>query len=398
MTTLLRVALPPVLSAIALLAQDSPADLTPVLPPTEIVAGVTYEEWERDAPLKVHVLRIDLSNPDLSLEAIPGRDDLTRRETARSVLARSAGEGRVAVAATNGDLGGRGNSPVSMLVRRGELLVSPTVRSAFVLDGDRRPSIGVFSTAFALRPRHREGPTFAPAFLNHRWQFEGCALFSAHWGRSPGHDGAIDVLLAIEDGRVTPAGTVTLKVVRTVAEDGGTAIPEGHLCLQARPPADGEAADLAPFAPGTEWTLTTTTTPAIGKGGWDLALGGIPRLVEDGRVDVHDEGARESFVTARHPRTGLGISKDRRSLVLVVIDGRRKGYSIGVTLRQFAAILKGLGAHDAMNLDGGGSSTMVVAGEVCNRPSDLTGERAVSSTLVLTTAEEGATPRRPRDG
>jgi exopolysaccharide biosynthesis protein len=68
---------------------------------------------------------------------------------------------------------------------------------------------------------------------------------------------------------------------------------------------------------------------------------------------------------------------DTGELLLVVIDGRRPGYSVGATLPEAARVMQSLGARDALNLDGGGSSAMVVRGRVVNRPSDPGGERAV---------------------
>lgn len=79
---------------------------------------------------------------------------------------------------------------------------------------------------------------------------------------------------------------------------------------------------------------------------------------------------------ARHPRTGLGVSADGRTLVVAVIDGRRPGHSVGVTLPELAEVMIELGAHNAVNLDGGGSSAIAVkdSGEagvrVLNQPSD----------------------------
>ena len=70
-------------------------------------------------------------------------------------------------------------------------------------------------------------------------------------------------------------------------------------------------------------------------------------------------------------------------LLLVTVDGRRPGYSVGMTPIQFARLFRHLGATRALNLDGGGSTTMVVDGEIVNRPSDPDGERAVSSAVLV---------------
>lgn len=108
-------------------------------------------------------------------------------------------------------------------------------------------------------------------------------------------------------------------------------------------------------------------------------IGGTPLLVEDGRIVARPCG---SSFCARHPRTAVGITR-RGKVVLVVVDGRRRRWSRGMTLVQLARQMRRLGAAWAVNLDGGGSSTMVVRGRVVNRPSDRTGERAVSSALLV---------------
>ena len=78
----------------------------------------------------------------------------------------------------------------------------------------------------------------------------------------------------------------------------------------------------------------------------------------------------------------MGVKPNGR-ILFVVVDGRRPGYSIGMRPLQFARLFKHLGATSALNLDGGGSTTMVVRDRIINRPSDTDGERAVSSALVV---------------
>ncbi len=85
-----------------------------------------------------------------------------------------------------------------------------------------------------------------------------------------------------------------------------------------------------------------------------------------------------------HPRTAIGYSQDRKKAYLMVIDGRQNNYSAGATTGQVGAILKALGAHTGVNLDGGGSSAMVVNGTVRNKPSDGS-ERAVANGIIVVT-------------
>jgi exopolysaccharide biosynthesis protein len=88
------------------------------------------------------------------------------------------------------------------------------------------------------------------------------------------------------------------------------------------------------------------------------------------------------FVASRHPRTMAGVRRDG-SLLLVTVDGRRPGWSAGVTLREGARVMRSLGAHHALNLDGGGSTAMAVRGRTVNLPSDPAGERPVSDAIMV---------------
>jgi hypothetical protein len=128
--------------------------------------------------------------------------------------------------------------------------------------------------------------------------------------------------------------------------------------------------------------------------GWRLAraepdgatelVGGFPLLLrEGGRVGDLRVSEVPSFAAARHPRTALGFDPARNLLWVVVVDGRQAGHSEGMTLPELAALLQSLGATEAVNLDGGGSSIMVVEGVPVSRPSDAQGERRVVNALAV---------------
>ena len=119
-------------------------------------------------------------------------------------------------------------------------------------------------------------------------------------------------------------------------------------------------------------------------------VSGHPTLLDDGGV-VGNPG--DPLCTNRHPRTALGISADHRSLLLAVVDGRRTG-AVGMTCNELAALLSEHGAFDAVNLDGGGSSAMVVGGAVKNRPSDGS-LRTVGNHLAILQNGGGASPLCP---
>lgn len=89
-----------------------------------------------------------------------------------------------------------------------------------------------------------------------------------------------------------------------------------------------------------------------------------------------------AFVTSRHPRTVIGVDR-RGDIWLAVVDGRQPN-SVGMAFSDLQRLADRLQLTDALNLDGGGSSTMVVQGKVVNSPSDATGPRAVSDAIGVT--------------
>jgi exopolysaccharide biosynthesis protein len=117
--------------------------------------------------------------------------------------------------------------------------------------------------------------------------------------------------------------------------------------------------------------------------GFEAIVSGGPRLVRDGRVAIpwRAEGIDRAEMVTRTPRTLAGVTAAGR-LLLVTVDGRRPGWSAGVTLPEAARVMRALGARDALSLDGGGSTTLVIGGRVVNRPSDGR-ERAVSDALLV---------------
>jgi len=89
-----------------------------------------------------------------------------------------------------------------------------------------------------------------------------------------------------------------------------------------------------------------------------------------------------SFLITRHPRTAIGWNADQSVVWLVVVDGR-KVHSVGMGLYELTDLFIRLGAYEALNLDGGGSSTLVFDQSIRNTPSDPTGERKVGNALLL---------------
>ncbi|MCC3774651.1 phosphodiester glycosidase family protein [Streptomyces sp. UNOB3_S3] len=185
------------------------------------------------------------------------------------------------------------------------------------------------------------------------------------------------------------------RVLETRDRRGGT-FPSGTTLLAGT----GDGADWlrAHARKGQVVTVTAMVVDRDGRPltatagrGMDVASGG-PQLLKDGRIDIpaeaegfnypDDPGFFDYFGTHRHPRSLAGVTADG-SLLFVAVDGRRPGYSSGLSFRESAAVMRSLGAVDALNLDGGGSTTMVVGGRLVNRPSDSTGPRLMANALII---------------
>lgn len=120
---------------------------------------------------------------------------------------------------------------------------------------------------------------------------------------------------------------------------------------------------------------------------WKLAtsvIGGGPQLIKEGRVEITNaaEEILPSFVSDLHPRTTIARLKSGQ-ILLVTVDGRQPGASIGMSLTMLADLLIEFGAVEAINLDGGGSTAMVIRNKLVNKPSDAAGERPVSDAILV---------------
>ena len=115
------------------------------------------------------------------------------------------------------------------------------------------------------------------------------------------------------------------------------------------------------------------------------AVGGGPVLVQDGKIFISNEEELKftgKAIMDKHPRTAIGYTKYGK-LIVLVIQGRFPNIAEGATLEQEAKILISLGCTEALNLDGGGSSCMLVNGKETIKPSDKEGERPVPAVFII---------------
>jgi len=192
---------------------------------------------------------------------------------------------------------------------------------------------------------------------------------------------------------------VRRNIVTSVTENCGSLIPADGFVISTA----GKQRELflkGPVKPGSRVVLTEridslANDPSpielryikklreLYRGSEDVT-NGVPQLIKDSKIDItwEQEKATKAFVETRHPRTAVAKLKDGKFL-MITVDGRSES-SGGIGLQDLAEYLLELGATDAMNLDGGGSTTMFVDGKVVNHPSDKEGERKVSDAILVT--------------
>jgi Phosphodiester glycosidase/SPOR domain len=351
-------------------------------------------------PWVVHVLEVDPGRMRAALDAELATDVVPERELL-SDLARRTG----ALASLNGGyfvIGPLDGTPgdlagISML--DGELVSEAVGARTSLVVSRHRARVAAVSTS--ARARASDGAVRELDGLNRKpGLIRGCGGTGGDVPTErPKHDFTCTdaselVLFTSEFGSHTEPGEGAEAAldgagqVLELRESRGGEIPTGGAVLSGT----GEGAEwLRRHArPGSTVAVRTSTDPGL-RPGTDIVNGG-PRLLRDGRpaINAFAEGFHwpenpeffYRFGVRRNPRTLAGVTADR-NVLLVAIDGRRPGHSVGASFAESADVMRALGARDALNLDGGGSTGMTVGAELVTRPSDLTGERPIADAIVI---------------
>jgi Phosphodiester glycosidase len=359
--------------------------------------GVLYRKLaDRRGPWVVHLLRIDLRRTDLALRHVRAHDQLRSRERTSDMAKRLTSDGVEVIGAVNSDFFelASGENENNQVVE-GEwwkgLKVTDSPFDSFdnahvqlAIDSRGRPMIDRFVLDGHAWVRGKVTPVMTVNFVQ-PGTMEGTTLYTPRYGATTHRDTTRATVEApmVSSGR---RGDTLLYVRRGgVAPQSGSAIPENGAVLAAF--GTGlRAAEVKAMAEGDTVRVVLTTRPRIDAGTPRTLVGGWPRILRDGMDVTADaatvEGTLSRNAELRHPRTAVGFSRDGKTLFLFVVDGRSEN-SGGMTLGELASAMRALGAWQAMNFDGGGSSTMLVGDRVVNTPSDSTGERAVGDALFV---------------
>ena len=329
--------------------------------------GVKYGHQRRAiaaGPLIINYLWIDIVDPEIEVKMVLAQDRVTGSERVSNMAKRSN-----ALAAVNGAFFASDGRPLGLLAINGEF-ISESYANRTALGLGKNFAI-IDSVTLNGTVRVSNGESIAISGLNRPRLQDELIIYTPAYGSST-RTNIYGIEIVLIDGVVTQI------------EQGGSAIPENGIVLSGH----GKARDLLmQLQVGDQVQLDFELVPDWFSLGVTEIIGGGPRLVKDGKV--HITGVEERFqndiLNSRAPRTALGIRADG-SLLLVTVNGRNPGISVGMTLEELAELMIELGAVDAMNLDGGGSTTMVIRDMVLNIPSDGI-ERSVSNAIIVTTPE-----------
>jgi hypothetical protein len=345
---------------------------------TALLPGVTYEravQFTPHGPVALHVITgprpagLYALQPVLSNETITGTERVTSMQKRLSATATMVG--------VNGDMfNWSSGRPSGILIRNG-IVDNPPY-------GDRS-SVGITPDG-AIDVRRVEffgtwkglGQRRALSDMNQLPGENGISLFTPSYGpATPAQAGAVAAVvqplppatpntdLAGPVVQLTPAGTVPIPA------DGAVLVARGTSAQKL----------IEEAFVGTPVTLRIIFRPEWT--GIANAIGGGPVIVRNrGPVFRSLEAFTSTQLLPRNPRTAVGQLADGR-IILVATDGRRAGYSVGMTNFELAQTMVRLGAVTASAMDAGGSTTVAFDGQVLNRPSDRGGERAVATSLQL---------------
>jgi hypothetical protein len=322
--------------------------------------GFTYQRDEvPDVPWSIQILKIERNNPNLELHTTVANGDsigLTSLPHQLSLLPPELGK---PVAAINGDYyqakAPYKGDPKGIQISRGELISAPFDWTCVWFDAAGIPTMGIIKSQLSVT---WPNGTSTPLGLNEPRAATQAVLYTHAVGASTFTSGGLEMVLErSKNEKWLPlhASEDYTGVVREIRQGGNTKTSKDTMILSLGPTL---AKKIPKVKPGTTIKISTETSPSLK--GVPTAISGGPALVRDAEVVV-------GWSAIRHPRTAIGWNKEH--IFLVQVDGRQSGHSVGMTYSEIAEYMQKLGCQEALNLDGGGSATFWMLGQVINSPS-----------------------------
>jgi len=355
-----------------LFVPSSPAATTSLMP------GVSYQRilrWTAAGPMVMYIVTAPKPEGLYKLMPLLSNGTIIGRETVSSMQRDVSSQ--MTTVGVNGDFfSWTGGWPSGLLMRSGVVEHQSALGRAAV-GIDTSATLHADRVAWFGRWHGPDNVWYPVSQLNEPPRKNAVALFTPVWGGDvPAVKGATTIVL-----QPFPPATPRADLVGTIvamAPSTLTDVPADGAVLVAR---GTSAAPFAALPVGTPITLRiplpndwASVTDAVSAG---------PTLVKNGKPIFNaGEALTPVQLHGRDPRTAIGQRADG-SIVMLAVDGRRRGWSIGITNWDMAQTLVRYGCVTGFALDSGGSTTVAFDGKVLNRPSDSYGERPVGEALVI---------------
>ncbi|MBC7217847.1 MAG: phosphodiester glycosidase family protein [Candidatus Caldatribacterium sp.] len=333
--------------------------------PVATQGGGKAKEALPPGPFFTLALLFEPSNAPFRLEVALAKDQVTDRERTSEIARR-----KNALFAMNASFFAENGIPIGLLMVDGRVLSEPREGwyAAGFTDSNR---LVIGETRFVCKVLGLRGEVEVNG-INRPAGKNEVVLYDSFFGGQTPKQGGVEVIVrrgVVEEIRPESQGETPIPRDGFVLFGRGEG---GEVLRRTLSPGDRVRVRMVLYAPGkqiAEWQRVR------------YAVSGGPLLFFEGQPGPFGDFSSD-IVAKRHPRTVVASLEDGRILFLVV-DGRRPGHSVGMTVEELVEELKTYRVSSALNLDGGGSTTFYLEGKVLNLPSDLTGERKVSSAILL---------------
>jgi hypothetical protein len=344
----------------------------------ESAPGIAVAHAVRDEPWSIHIVRVERSQPRLRFFpslAFHDRIGLNPLSDQVALFPKSLG---TPVAAINGDFYAIENDPMpgdprGLFIQHGVLVSAPIGRDCLWFDGSGKPHIDTVRPRFTVRVGESVPQEFG---INEDFDGSRPVVLTQAASTAIESDRPSGWILSRDGSHPGPplkAAQQHRAIVRGAATHHRTPWEPDCWILRAGPELQHH------LRPGAPVILETRTEPSLE--GAISAIGGGPALVHLGQP-TGKSAARSS---ERHPRSAFGWNE--RHCFLIVVDGRQAGLSVGMTLAELSEFLVELGCQEAINLDGGGSTELILDGQVLNSPC-YGRERATATSLLVIRVHE----------
>lgn len=343
----------------------------------QVGPGMFYSKYVvHSVPWSIDVFEADMTNQYFDVETVKAYELLAGgREKTSSMSIRRNYAGHWSVGAINGDFFDLTTGmPNNIQVELGEVLRNeradwPTV--GFSVENNISISKPYLSGRLILRDS-----VVTMNGLNVLRGDNQLIFYNQFYGTSSGTSGSGFEAVVRPIGRWLANDTIICIVDSINAAGMNTKIPKGKMLISASGTVGNYLAQQMVLSDTVKVLLNIQ--PSVPK--LKEMMGGHPIIIKDGTVAAMDPN--DPFVYNRHPRTAVGVNQDTTKLYFVTVDGRQAS-SLGMNLFELASLMLQIGVYQGINLDGGGSTTMVVRNEVVNSPSDASGERPVSNAILV---------------